>query len=135
MLLGVAWVLIGVGALDWNMTGAASPHGPLLHDMLPLGFRSTLWVTGGVVAAVYAWRPPGFDDAAAWALLYVPPAIRLVSYSVAWIDSALPFGGAGWSQGWAPAAIYMAMVGVVYTCADWPEPPRPLEAMNPAREE
>ena len=118
LLCGAAWVSIGVGTFDDSITPG------LLHEQfMPAWARSVVWVITGLLAIVYAWRPPGFSDATAWLALYTMPAIRTVSYTLAWLDSMFDFGGPGLERGWQFATIYAVMVGVVMICSDWPEPP------------
>lgn len=120
LTLGTCWIIIGLGIID-------SPAGDinLLHTRLPVTVRVALWIGTGAVAILYAWRPPGMHDAPGYAALYLMPAWRVLSYTLAWIDSLAPLGGDGLADGWRFAAAYAAMLSAVIVSAGWPEPPHP----------
>lgn len=117
---GLVWILVGAGINDELVI----PGVP--HLLIPGMYRTMLWVITGVLAIIAAFRPTGFSDAFGWAALYMMPALRTVSYSIAWTDALIPWGGGGYDNGWKFAAIYFVMAAAVWFCSGWPEPP-PLE--------
>lgn len=117
LMLGVVWCLIGLGVV-----GEPSTPG-VWHHTWPDWVRIAMWVGCGATAVVFAWRPKGASDAIGWVALYLPPAVRAVSFLVAWSDYLLPLGGAGFARGWVSALIYGAMVAMVTLLSRWPEPP------------
>lgn len=119
LALGVCWVILGVGVLD--STSSINPS--LLHERIPHEVRGWAWIITGLVAIAYAWRPTGIHDAPGYLALYLMPAIRVVSYGLAWLDHLLPIGGTGYALGWRFAAIYLAMLAAVIISAGHPETP------------
>ena len=126
LVFGVLWAITGVGALDHSSDG-----GPIfVHEYLPGWLRGTAWIACGVLAVGYAFRPPGHSDRVGFAALYIMPAIRVLSYTLAWIDYLVPVGGPGYELGWRAATIYAAMLAAVVITSGWPEPirtPRPSD--------
>lgn len=116
---GLIWIVLGLGVA----TGSGTSFG-LLHEVIPAQLRGLAWVITGAVAIVFAWRPPGFHDAPGFVALYIMPAVRVLSYGLAWIDHLLPIGSPGYEQGWRFAATYAAMLAAVYICSGWPDHPR-----------
>lgn len=126
LTFGVLWTVIGAGAL--SSSGSISPS--LIHEYLPAWLRASLWIACGLLAIAYAFRPPGLSDRVGFAALYIMPAVRVLSYTLAWIDYLVPIGGEGYELGWRFAAIYASMLATVVITSGWPEPvrtPRPHE--------
>ena len=72
-MFGAMFAVIGVGVLA---NPAQVPT--LLHTMLPLELRVTLWVAAGVIGLATAWCTR--CQIAGFTALFVPPAIRFCSY-------------------------------------------------------
>lgn len=117
LLLGVAWILIGIGALI-----IPPLPGDLLFLRIPMPVRAALWWGTGLLALVYAWMPRNRDDSLGFLALYVMPLERAVSYLIAWIDFTID-GVGGYRYGWLSALFYAVFIGVVMVCAGWREPP------------
>ena len=125
LVFGVLWMVVGVGVLD-----SSGVHAELLHERLPSWVRGGVWVVTGALAVFYAFRPPGLSDRVGFASLYIMPAVRVLSYTMAWIDYFIPIGGDGYASGWRFAAVYAVMLAAVMITAGWPEPtrtPRPSD--------
>ena len=117
LTFGAVWILLGMSISEDRIVEGVP------HLLIPGEIRTILWVTTGVLAILAAWRPPGFNDAFGWAALYLMPAVRTISYAIAWSDSWLPTGGEGYAAGWKFALIYFVMVAAVWICSGWAEPP------------
>ena len=116
MLCGVLWMMLG-------LTVFTDPDWPYaVHTLIPREVRSALWIASGVTAVIFAWRPPGFSDAWGWTALYVMPAVRVVSFAWAWVDSWVPWGTPGYPDGYQHVLINGSMLAVVLICSSWPEP-------------
>jgi hypothetical protein len=114
-LLGVIWVLTGVGL----MAGVERRTG-LLDEALPVEARAAAWITTGLLAVLAA----GYRrlDDVAWPLLIVPVAARLFAYVWSLVGSAgvWAFGWAVpgvYDGAWRGAAVYAAVVLLVNRCA------------------
>ena len=117
ILCGMIWILLGFSVLDEPIRGVP-------YELVPDHLRAGLWVATGATALASGWRPPGYQDALGWVALYTVPALTTVSYTISWVDSLVDgIGGPGYSRGWVLAVTYGVMVGVVYICASWPDPP------------
>ena len=124
--LGSIWVLIGVGLLA---TGDP-PILPTLWPMtwLPTPVRAALWLVGGLIALAYAVRPRRIhSDGLAWTLLYIPPALRGLAYSVGWVNHLIPDGDPGYGRGWSQALLYLVIALLVLISSRWPDPARHQE--------
>jgi len=125
LLLGLAWILIGVGTVV-----VPPPPGNLLHLLIPAPIRAGLWCGTGLVAVFYAWIPKTRSDGWGFLALYLMPAVRAVSYFIAWVDFSVD-GVGGYRYGWLAALFYTVFVGIVVVCAGWREPPPLLESEDP----
>ena len=128
LTLGFMWVVIGLGVYD-----SAGVDRDLLHEYIPSQVRALLWIVTGLLAIVHSFRPPGMSDALGFAALYLTPAMRVVSYALAWVDSLVPGMGDGYPQAWRFLAIYSSMLAAVIITSGWPEPisaPRPGDDDN-----
>lgn len=124
MMLGFIWILIGFSTFETAGTRPAT----LLHEYPPTSLRGGLWIGTGLLAFAAAWRPPGMKDTFGWAMLYVMPTLRVVSYLLAWIASwdwipteNLTFTEP-YSNGWRFAAVYLAQSLTIVICSGWPNP-------------
>ena len=96
------------------------------HQHLPDFLRMGMWWITGALAVVIAFRPSGRSgDAIAWAALYLMPAVRFISYFMAWVDSMSPYGTIGHPRGWVSGTVYLCIMLTIYTCSGWPEPVPP----------
>lgn len=119
---GIIWAVIGYGQL---ISPQADQRGlTMLLNVMPLHAWGWCWITAGIVAAVSAWLPQGFD----WGGFFALPLLAfawMLSYLVAW----WPLGV--FERGWAAAAVYGALAVPVLVVAGWSEPPRPKRVGPP----
>lgn len=124
MALGVIWIAIGLSTFET----AGSRPGVLLHEQMPSSLRGSIWIFSGALAIFAAWRPPGVRDTFGWAVLYIAPTVRVVSYTLAWLES-WPWLGLDsllytqpYADAWRFAIIYLAQSLTIVICAGWPNP-------------
>lgn len=117
-LLGVVWVLIGVGVA----VGASNPpdNQALWHVIIPRWMRAAMWIVTGLVALVGArWRR---CSDIALGVLTIMPTVRLTSYIAAWVTYLIPGVPEGSKWGWYSGAFYIVMLGFVVLVACIPSP-------------
>lgn len=119
LILGLAWMLIGLGVFTSETPPAPVPG--LFHTYIPVPIRFGLWAGTGLVAIFHAWS---YKDAVGWLALYILPAERILSYIIGWSISVFHLGP-GYPRGWYSAIFYGVMVAIVLVCAGWPEPAEP----------
>jgi hypothetical protein len=100
-------------AIGFSVITAEDYRPELIHTHLPLWFRLCLWMVPGVVAMITAWD--GKWQALGFALMFIPPAERAVSYTIPLVTipayERLP-----------PSLIYILLcIGIAFF-ASWPEP-------------
>lgn len=108
ILFGLLYIFIGL-----SIIGANDYADELVHTHLPTWFRVLLWAIPGVTAVAVAtdhkWQVFGF------ALLFIPPSERAISYCVAALTvptlTRLP-----------GVLIYLLILVTVAMLASWPEP-------------
>lgn len=117
LLLGIAWVMLGIEALRLD------PADYLYHELiLPAGVRGAVWAGSGLVAILLAFRPKGMSDVLAWPILYSLPAVRAFMYFISWADHLMPIGSEGYEYGWVYTIMFGMMAGLVVFLSGWPEP-------------
>lgn len=121
IVFGLAWVILGLGIPAETFSGLRIEVA--YHLGIPATLRAWIWCASGASAIFVAFRPKGVSDALGWVALYLPPGLRFTSYLIAWIDSLVPVGADGFAQGWVTAALYGALVYIIYVLSGWPEPP------------
>jgi hypothetical protein len=112
-LLGIIWVLSGVGA-------AVDPqhHPGLLHELIPAPVWFALWFVPGFVAILAVLVKP--LDEWAWGLLILPVAIRFLSFTAGWAFGTYP-------PGWRGAITLAASALLVNRCAAGLDRPAPWD--------
>ena len=122
-LLALAWIAHGITILHqpgWRNTDEA-----IIYEMWPAGLRIGIWAGCGLVALVLS-RVSARDSrlqAVAWALLTIPPTIRVVAHlwsALMWIIPGAPGGepvAIAYAVWWAAICTLVAML------ARWPEVP------------
>lgn len=120
-LVGVVWVLVGVGVL---LHPIATPEALLLHERIPVAARVVLWMGAGVCALITSWWPPGADRFGFMALV-VPAAIRAGSYAWSAFLGMVTGNDVGRASQWVDALAWIAIVAFVQLLAAWPEPAPP----------
>lgn len=117
--LGYSGLVLGVFGWFWFWIGVGVIARPdydqhLIHTHLPIWARVALWCVCGAASMVLAWFRPAHNIG--FALLFIPPAERAISYCVAL------FAGPNlqWVVG---AAVWSSMTLAVVLFAAWPEPP------------
>lgn len=122
LLMGTLWLLVGVSVTHGLDAPYDEPPPGVFHLLIPETVRGLIWTVTGMLAVVYAFRPPGFSDAFAWTALYLMPTMRTVSFGVGWLDSMIPWGTEGYSRGWVPMVTWGIVVALIVVCAGWREP-------------
>lgn len=116
-------ILLSYGTV-WGLFGYAQIVSPNpdrrgiepLVALLPLDVWGALWIATGLVAAVSAWLPQGWD----WPAF---PALQLIV--LPWIGSNLATWILGeFPRGWIAALVWGAICVPVWVTAGWREPPR-----------
>ena len=119
LVFGIAWILLGIATLDEaGYPGVDS----VPHFTIPYVVRMFLWCGSGVVAIATAFRPCGKSDALGWAVLYFMPAVRALSYGLAYIWNVTPLPGDGYPDGVIWCGVYGIIVVTVHICSGWPNP-------------
>jgi hypothetical protein len=108
----------------WGLYGYAQIASPApeqrglepLLALMPLDVWGSLWIATGLIAAVSAWLPQGWD----WPGF---PALQLIV--LPWIGSNLATWLMGeFPRGWIAALVWGAICVPVWVTAGWSEPPR-----------
>jgi hypothetical protein len=119
---GVVWSVIGYGQL---ISPQVDRRGlTMLLNIMPLQAWGWCWISAGLIAAVCAILPQGFDWPAFLALPLMAFAWML-SYLVAWWPLDV------FPRGWVAAGVYGALAVPVIVVAGWREPPRPKRVGPP----
>lgn len=118
LLFGIVYAIFGWSLLTTDTT----PERALVFGWLPDQARAAIWFTAAAFALVFAWRRSPGDDTPGFLALIVPPIIRGVSFLWALLVWYVTDGEIGYPDGWAGAAIWVAVVGVVLLIASWAEP-------------
>ncbi len=123
MLTGVVWIFYGVAVIVGPRN---NPVSGLPHTYIPEEIRFFLWFVSGIIAITAAfWQSKhGRAEALGFAVLYVMPAERTLSYLISWISAHPSVPGEGLPWGWLYALQYLSFVGIIYICAGWPDPRR-----------
>lgn len=122
LILGIIWIIQGVGALIAPPIYDPSSSA-LLYLLIPGPVRFTMWASTGIAAIVYAWRKPPKADGIGYAALVVMPIERAFSFAWAWFVSIVGDPGEGLDRGWISAFAWWSIVVFIATIAGWPEAP------------
>lgn len=120
LLIGVIWFLLGLGMAFTTPV----PVSDAWDTYLPESLRVALWwsaALGAIGAAID--KQDGKRDWLALAFCVVPPMIRITSFLWAWVVYLWPGGNPGYDRGWYSAAVYSALVGLVWLVASIPDLP------------
>lgn len=138
MVTGTAWIVFGFGVLY-----APTPERPwLLHEVPPDGLQACGWWITGVVAFWQGTRGPNRVDALGHVGLYLMPAIRFLSFSLAFVlyVSTLALRGLGadvpvigYADAWFAALVWLMFSLMLIVAASWPNPNPPLPKPPPER--
>jgi hypothetical protein len=122
LLIAAIWLLVGLRLL----VDPIPPPPSTWHGMIPDPVRMTLWWSAALLcigAAVDRSGPR--RDGFALTVAVVPPMIALTSYLWAWLVSLFPGEPHGYPGGWYAAALYAALVGLVWLVAAIPDESEP----------
>lgn len=139
IVAGAMWIVLGVGQLFFPL--ADNPW--VLFQHLPNAILAGGWWVTGLVAIGQGLRSSAFDDRAdtlGHVALYLMPAVRFVSYLLAWL---LSIGGwaadllgrpyrVGDPTAWYTALIWLLISAMLAVAAAWPNP-QPHMPRPPAR--
>lgn len=120
-LCAFIWALVGLGVLT---SVAPAPPGTF-HGEVPFWLSVSLWFGAALLAAITA--PMRKWSALGLSILLIAPALRFLSYSTAWL--LFETGNGGYERGWYSAAVYLALLGLVYIAARIPAPALPPERL------
>lgn len=127
IVLGGVWLAHGVGHLleprvirPWVM-----------HTQVPAWVLALAWITTGALSVAVGLQGRNPLDWVGHAALYVMPAVKVVSFTFAWLlwlgDLALGLDAdLGWSGGWYPALVWLIVSVALRLVASWPNPDQPL---------
>lgn len=109
IIVGVIWILIGVGEL---LREAPVPPVPgVWHLLIPPQISGFLWILSGIGATILAptkdWSGQGLF------LLTIAPGIRFFSYFWSWVVYVIPGIQEGNSRGWFSSLFYLVMILLV----------------------
>lgn len=105
---GLLWILVSTGFVE-GLAASGTPRPDLFHTHFPVPVRIALWGIPGAVACVTAftrWSTAGL------ALLWIPPAIRAMSYLWAWIVWLFPGPPDGQANGWYSSLFYLGLAAL-----------------------
>lgn len=134
LILGTVWVLFGVGVI----VEVPEPRPWVLYEYLPQWTQAAgWWITGGIAIWQGARGPacPDRPDVLGHVALYLMPALRMVSFALAfllWLGSrvavelSLTHHVIGFREGWYAAFVWAFVVVMLHHAASWPEPHRPI---------
>lgn len=138
MLLGTFWMIFGVGVF----LEPVAPRPWVLYEHLPAVVQASGWWLSGLVAVRQGYCGPDRDDSIGHVALYLMPAVRLLSFAVAWLVYlgslvAVHLGWAcdvvGYENGWFAASIWCLVSVMLALAAAWPNPLPPMVAPPPAK--
>ena len=122
LLFSIVWIVVG-----WSITlGDPDPEHMIPIEYLGTKFRVGLWYGCALIATIVAFRRNGGSrergDSFGFAVLMIPPALRAISYWVAWAQGLLGLGGH--IALWPEAVVWSVICIIVYRLARRPEMPR-----------
>lgn len=104
----------------------------VLHLLIPGWIRGLVWLGVAAFAAATAWSRKW--STVALGLLWIPPAVNLASYLMAWVVSSEWVPGHGYPDGWYAAGFFLALVGIVILAAMSPARPAHLPSLPAPKE-
>ena len=110
-------------ALGWFFIGLSVELMPQMGvplSILPVWVRAGIWWVSAVVAFCYAFVPRWRSDAPGFVALYIPTALRVVSYFVAWLEF-LRNPEDGLELGWLACIIFLIFTGLIIIISGWRE--------------
>lgn len=131
MLLGTFWVIFGIGVL----LEPVAPRPWVVYEHLPVLIQAAGWWTTGLAAIWQGSRGPDRDDSTGHVALYLMPAVRLLSFAVAWLVYVVSMVTTqvgvtdtviGYPNGWFAASIWCLVSAMLALAASWPNPIPPL---------
>jgi hypothetical protein len=133
MLMGTVWFLFGIGTL---MTPVA-PRSWVLHEHIPSASTAAIWMASGALAVRVGLRGAGRDDSAGHVALYLPVALRVVSFWLSWLvwlasslttQLGLTATTIGYRDAWYSALVWSLVSVMLAITSRWPNPVPPLPA-------
>jgi hypothetical protein len=121
-LLSVAWVVLGFGII---VQGDPDPGHKVPIEYLGTPIRVGIWWVCAAAGIAAAARRPEHDDRWGFGFMIVPPALRAISYTVAWAQGVL--GLSGQTSLWPDAVVWTAVTIFVYRLARRPDMPHRVE--------
>lgn len=128
IITGAAWFAFGLSVF---LAPPESPRSWVLHDQIPTWLEGVAWFASGAVAVWQGLRGPARHDWLGHVALYVMPAVRVISFTIAWLlwvaSTALVAAGItahtiGWSGGWYAALVWSLISLMLRLVAEWPNP-------------
>lgn len=111
LLASACWALVGQKVL----LGTEIPLDSTFHQGLPQWVRLVIWF--GAAALAFGAAFSNRLRRIAVAALVVGPAMRVLSYLIAWVISIIPGPPPGVASGWYNASVFAIMLGFVFFIA------------------
>lgn len=131
VLVGTVYLVFGIGLF----VEPAPTQSWVLYQYLPDWLEAVLWWLTGCVAIGQGLRGKDHDDWLGHVALYLGPASRVVSFSLAWvlhlgsqaaIGLSLTDQHIGYDRGWYAASIWLIVSAMLALASSWPNPQLPI---------
>lgn len=131
IVLGTVWMVFGLGQL----LEPNAPRAWVFYELFPVWVQAAAWLVTGGVALWQGWRGPHVDDSLGHVALYLMPAVRVVSFLLAWLiflgSTLLTWMGVtddviGLANGWYAAGVWALISLMLALVASWPNPDMPI---------
>ena len=134
IVAGSVWIALGVGQFFFPLP----INRWVLFQHLPNAALAAGWWSTGLVAVGQGLRSSAFDDrpdTLGHVALYLMPAVRVVSYSLAWLMSVggwiagqlgYHIGSVGDTNAWYTSLVWLLVSLMLVVAASWPNPQPPM---------
>jgi hypothetical protein len=131
MLMGGVYIVFGIG----NFLEPTAAREWVLFEYLPAPVQAALWWVTGAVAVWQGARGRAADDWLGHVALYLAPAVRVVSFALAWLlytgtELLVSLGcretAIGFDRGWYAALIWIIVSTMLGLAASWPNSSTPI---------
>lgn len=91
----------------------------ILHTMMPVWLRASLWATAGLLCLALALHHR--SEAVGWGIAMLMPIERAVSYLWSGIQWIIPGWPPGAAASFGTAAVWAVIGGLIWLMAGWPD--------------